>query len=313
MPAWSDADIPDQAGRVVVVTGATSGLGRQTALALARRGASVTLAVRDADRGAAAKGFIKREVPAADVSVGLVDLASLASVADFAAEFVGTHPGVDVLVNNAGVMALPRRTTVDGFELQFATNHLGHFALTGRLLPLLLARPGARVVTVSSGAAQMGRMHFSDLEGERRYQRWMAYAQSKLANLLFAFELDRRVRAAGVDLVSVAAHPGYAATNLQAVGPRMTGNMIAERMADFGNRLVAQSDAQGALPQLYAATAPGVQGGDYFGPDGLFGLRGAPTKVRPPGRALDAAAAHLLWDRSEELTEVRYRELDASA
>src|SRR5207249_2913061 len=162
----------------------------------------------------------------------------------------------DILINNAGVMAVPRSTTVDGFETQLATNHLGHFALTGRLLPVLLAAPGARVVTVSSGAAQMGRIDFADLHGERRYQPWMAYAQSKLANLLFAFELDRRARAAGRDLISVAAHPGYAATNLQFVAPRLAHNPVAEWMMGMSNRLFAQSAGQGALPQLYAATAP---------------------------------------------------------
>jgi NAD(P)-dependent dehydrogenase (short-subunit alcohol dehydrogenase family) len=301
MTTWTAAAIPDLDGRRVVVTGANSGLGLQTSLAMARRRAAVVLAVRDASRGATAKGVIRREVPTADVEVRELDLADLSSVRAFAARWDG---GLDILVNNAGVMAIPRRTTPDGFEAQFGTNHLGHFALTGLLLPALLERPGARVVTVSSGAAQMGFLRFDDLQGERLYLRWGAYAQSKLANLHFAFELDRRAKAYGLDLISVAAHPGYADTNLQANSS--AGNPLKAQAFAVLNRVFAQSDADGALPQLYAATMPDVQGGEYYGPSGLFGTRGRPAKVAPPWQARDKAAAARLWDRSEDLTGVRF-------
>jgi NAD(P)-dependent dehydrogenase (short-subunit alcohol dehydrogenase family) len=309
--AWSAADIPDLKGRIAVVTGASSGLGRQTALELGRHGATVVMAVRDEAKGASVRSELLAEVPAADLQLRRLDLADLASVRSFAEEFADDHPRLDLLVNNAGVMATPRRTTVDGFELQFGTNHLGHFALTALLLPGLRARPGARVVTVSSGAAQMGRVRFGDLNGERRYQRWTAYSQSKLANLLFAFELDRRLRAAGLEIVSVAAHPGYAATHLQTVGAEMDGNTVQRQLLELGNRVFAQSDAQGALPQLYAAVAPGVRGGDYYGPGGLFNMRGAPVKVVPPIQAHDTRAAHRLWEVSEESTGVSFGQLDA--
>jgi NAD(P)-dependent dehydrogenase (short-subunit alcohol dehydrogenase family) len=211
---------------------------------------------------------------------------------------------VDILVNNAGVMALPRQVTVDGYERQFATNHLGHFALTGGLLPALRRQPGARVVTVSSAVAHVGRIDFDDLQGERRYWRWVAYAQSKLANLLFAFELDRRAVAAGASLVSVAAHPGFAATNLQAASPRRQGHRWRAAAVGFGARLVGQSAANGALPLLYAATAPGVRGGDYYGPSGPTSMRGHPGMVAPPRRALDPELAARLWAASEALTGV---------
>jgi NAD(P)-dependent dehydrogenase (short-subunit alcohol dehydrogenase family) len=207
-------------------------------------------------------------------------------------------------------MAIPRRETVDGFEMQFGTNHLGHFALTGWLLPSLLARPGARVVTVSSEVARIGRIRFDDLQGSRRYGKWTAYAQAKLANQLFTRELDRRVTDRGVDLVSVAAHPGYAATNLQGVGPQMSGSPMMGRLTDLGNSIFAQSAAAGALPSLYGAAAPGVRGGQYFGPDRLFGMRGNPKPLSFVRAARDPAAALRLWNVSEELTGVRFDPLD---
>jgi NAD(P)-dependent dehydrogenase (short-subunit alcohol dehydrogenase family) len=216
-------------------------------------------------------------------------------------------------VNNAGVMALPRRTTKDGFEMQLGTNHLGHFALTGLLLPALLERPGARVVTMSSGAHSFGRIRFDNLQGERHYQRWLAYGQSKLANLLFAFELSRRAALSDLDLTSVAAHPGYAATNLQTQGARMDNSRVKTTLAELGNRLFAQSDAQGALPALYAATMPDVIGGEYFGPDGRSGLRGHPTRAQTTKAARDPELAARLWAVSEELTGVSYERLHAAA
>ena len=298
MGKWTAADIPDLTGKVAVVTGANSGLGYETALELARRGAEVVLACRDERRGAEALERCRAACPEASDRVALsrLDLADLSSVRDFAKRHTGEHDGLDILVNNAGVMALDqRRTTADGFEMQFGTNHLGHFALTGLLLPSLLARPGARVVSVSSGAHRFGRIDFDDLQAERRYRKWRVYGQSKLANVLFAFELDRRARAAGTSLVSAVAHPGYAATNLQ----------TDTKFAGF-NRFLAQSAAMGALPQLHAATAPGVAGGDFYGPDGLFEQRGHPKKVKAQRAAFDAEVARRLWAVSEQLTGVRF-------
>jgi NAD(P)-dependent dehydrogenase (short-subunit alcohol dehydrogenase family) len=310
MAPWTTDDIPDLAGRTAVVTGANSGLGFETALALAGAGAHVVLACRDQDKGGNAVGRIHEEVPSADVRLDRLDLADLASVRQFASAFSGRHEGLDILVNNAGVMALPRRQTADGFEMQLGTNHLGHFALTGLLLESLLARPGARVVTVSSEFAGVGRLRFGDLQGVAHYGKWSAYAQAKLANQLFTLELDRRATEGGVDLVSVSAHPGYAATNLQAVGPQMTGSRLMAKLSDLGNALLAQSAAAGALPTLFAATAPGVRGGQYFGPDKLFGMRGHPTSASFVRAARNPEDARRLWQVSEDLTDVRFGVLD---
>jgi NAD(P)-dependent dehydrogenase (short-subunit alcohol dehydrogenase family) len=302
---WSAADIPDLAGRTAVVTGANSGLGYHTALELARHGAQVVLACRDQGRGAQALDRLTAEVPDANARLAALDLADLGSVRRFAGSAAVPH-ALDLLVNNAGVMALPRRQTADGFEMQFGTNHLGHFALTGLLLSRLLARPGARVVTVSSTAAQLGRIDFDDLNAERHYRGWQVYCQSKLANLLFTLELQRRAAVARVDLVSVAAHPGYAATNLQATGPRMAGRRLPELVMTVTNRLFAQSAAMGALPTLYAATEPAVAGGSYLGPAGPFQQRGHPRLVSMGRAATDPDTARRLWEVSEALTEVRY-------
>jgi NAD(P)-dependent dehydrogenase (short-subunit alcohol dehydrogenase family) len=306
MARWTAADIPDQSGRLVVVTGANSGLGLVTARELARAGASVVMAVRDASRGTAAEAEVRRAVPDAALELMALDLADLGSVRAFAEELATRHEGVDLLVNNAGVMALPYRKTADGFEMQLGTNHLGHFALTGHLLPALVRRPEARVVTVSSGAHRMGRIDFDDLQSERRYERWTAYGQSKLANLLFMFELGRRATAAGLSLRSVAAHPGYAATNLQLAGPRMSGSGLMERASVLANKLLAQSSERGALPTLYAATVPGLPSGACAGPDGPFEARGHPQLVGASGRAHDETTARRLWEISEDLTGVRY-------
>jgi NAD(P)-dependent dehydrogenase (short-subunit alcohol dehydrogenase family) len=309
MPArrpWSAADVPDQTGRVAIVTGANSGLGLETAKVLASRGAHVILACRDTDRGKTALDAIARAHPSASVECQPLDLASLASVRAFASAYAAQHERLDLLCNNAGVMALPSRRTADGFEMQLGTNHLGHFALTGLLLDRLLAAPAARVVTVSSTLHRPGRIHWDDLHLERSYRKWIAYAQSKLANLLFAHELDRRLRACGARAISTAAHPGYAATNLQTAGPRMAGARWFERLSLIGNRIFAQSAAAGALPTLYAATAPDVQGGDYIGPGGPAEMRGAPRKVGCTARARNAADAARLWELSESLTGVRF-------
>jgi len=287
---WTAADLPDLTGRTAVVTGANSGIGRVTALELARAGAAVTLAVRDVSKGrAAAEGMV------GDVTVRRLDLADLASVRAFAE---ATDGSVDLLIDNAGVMATSERRTTDGFELQIGTNHLGHFALTNLLLP----RVTDRVVVVSSGLHRNGRIDLDDLNGERRrYRPWAAYSQSKLANLLFVLELERRLTAAGSAVRAVAAHPGYAATDLQ----RRTGSPIANAAGALGNRLVAQSAAMGALPTLYAATQD-VAGGTYIGPDGFQHLRGHPAVDTPAPRALDAETARRLWDLSEQLTAVTW-------
>ena len=312
MASWTADDIPHLGGRIAVVTGANSGLGFETALELAKAGAHVVLACRDQAKGGQAEERIRQAVPTADVRLARLDLADLASVRTFAVEFSGAHDALDILVNNAGVMAIPRRETADGFEMQFGTNHLGHFALTGLLLERLLSRPGARVVTVSSEMARMGRLRFDDLQGSRRYGRWTAYAQAKLSNQLFTLELDRRATDRGLDLVSVAAHPGYAATNLQAVGPRMSGSMIMERISSLGNLVFAQTAGGGALPSLYGATAPGVRGGQYFGPDGLFGMRGHPKPVAFVRAARDLESSRRLWEISERLTGVQFDAVDPS-
>jgi NAD(P)-dependent dehydrogenase (short-subunit alcohol dehydrogenase family) len=296
MARWTAEDIPDLSGHTAIVTGGYSGIGYHTALGLARHGARVVVAGRSAGRGEAAV----REI-GAGAEWAPLDLADLSSVRAFAAGFTGP---LDLLVNNAGVMAVPRRQTVDGFELQLGINHLGHFALTGLLLPALLAsgnRP--RVVTVSSGEHRRGRIDFDDLMSERSYGPMRAYQRSKLANLLFAFELQRRADAAGVDLLSVAAHPGFAATNLGHGGGALMA--VGVRIA----QVLAQPAELGALPTLYAATAPDVRGGEYFGPDGRGEQRGYPTRVGASGAAHDETAARRLWTVSEELTGVRYAEL----
>jgi NAD(P)-dependent dehydrogenase (short-subunit alcohol dehydrogenase family) len=301
-PPWTAADVPDQTGRTVVVTGANSGIGLEAASVLAGRGARVVLACRDLGKARGALEAIRAEHRDARLELAKLDLASLASVREFAKAFADAHATLDVLLANAGVMAVPRRTTADGFELQLGTNHLGHFALTALLLPQLLAAPAARIVVVSSGAHRAGRIRFDDLQGARRYGRWTAYAQSKLANLLFAFELERRLRAAGARAIAVACHPGYAATNLQFAGPRMAGSRLAERWWALSNRLLAQDARMGALPLLYAATAPDVRGGEYFGPGGFAEQRGYPARARPSPRALDLATAARLWESSAALT-----------
>jgi len=299
---WTAADIPDQTGRTAVVTGANSGLGLAAARALAVAGAEVVLACRNLEKGEEALASIRAEVPGAAVDLRELDLSSLASVRAFAARFRGDYAGLDLLINNAGVMAPPRRQTADGFELQFGTNHLGHFALTGLLLGEMREREDARVVTVSSTAHKFGRISFDNLGGERHYFRWRAYGQSKLANILFARELDRRLRAAGSGVKSLAAHPGYASTNLQTAAPPLLDRTLMR----VTNLLVGQSPEMGALPELYAATRPNLDGGLFIGPDGFEEQRGHPRVVSPTGAGRDAATAARLWEVSEEMTGVSY-------
>jgi NAD(P)-dependent dehydrogenase (short-subunit alcohol dehydrogenase family) len=297
---WTAGDIPDQGGRVAIVTGANSGLGLVTSHELARAGARVVLTSRSAEKGRSAAARIASSVPGADVQPAVLDLADLESVRAFAA---GAPDRVDLLINNAGVMAAPRRLTKDGFESQFATNHLGHFALTGLLLGRLLAASAPRVVTVSSTMHRGGAIDFDDLQSERKYSRWGAYSQSKLANLMFCFELQRRAVEADSALRSMAAHPGWAATNLQAAG---TDRFYERWFMAIGNRLFAQSAEMGALPTLYAATFPDLPGGTYVGPGGRSEQRGYPKVVSAAGKAYDEQAWRRLWEVSETLTGVHY-------
>ncbi|SFD69170.1 SDR family NAD(P)-dependent oxidoreductase [Streptomyces aidingensis] len=299
---WTEAQVPPQHGRTAVVTGANTGLGLETARVLAARGASVVLAVRDAEKGKRAAERIAGTAPGAQVTVQRLDLSELASVRRAADELRAAHPRLDLLINNAGVMYTPRTLTRDGFELQFGTNHLGHFALTGLLLESLLPVPGSRVVTVSSmGHRIRARIRFEDLHGERSYDRVAAYGQSKLANLMFTHELQRRLDAAGVPTTAVAAHPGIAATELIRYSPAA----LRAAVRALGP-LLGQSAARGALATLRAATDPHVRGGDFYGPSGPFQARGRPVPVGSSARSRDRDLQRRLWTVSEELTGVRY-------
>ena len=294
---WTSDDVPGQHGRLAVVTGANTGLGFETARVLAARGASVVLAVRDTEKGKRAAAAIAVTAPGADVTVQPLDLASLDSIRAAAGELRARHPGIDLLINNAGVMFPPRQTTPDGFELQLGTNHLGHFALTGLLLEQMLPVPGSRVVTVSSQAHRIrARINFDDLQSQRSYSRAAAYSQSKLANLMFTYELARRLSGAGTT-IAVAAHPGLAATELARYTPAIAASFYAR---------VTQQAAMGALPTLRAATDPGVLGGQYYGPRGLFGTRGYPELAHSSRQSHDTAIQRRLWAASEELTGVTF-------
>src|SRR5215469_9174835 len=295
---WTSDDVPGQQGRLAVVTGANTGLGFETAQLLATRGASVVLAVRDTEKGKAAAARIAGTAPGADVMIQPLDLSSLDSIRAAAGELRARHPRIDLLINNAGVMFTPKQATRDGFELQFGTNHLGHFALTGLLLEQMLPVPGSRVVTVSSLAHRIrARINFDDLQGERSYSRVAAYSQSKLANLMFTYELQRRLSGAGTT-IAVAAHPGLANTELTRNTPAIT--------ASFYARAMSQNAAMGALPVLRAATDPGVLGGQYYGPAGLFGTRGYPKLAESSGQSHNTAIQRRLWTVSEELTGVTF-------
>lgn len=293
-------------GRTAVVTGANSGLGLQTVIGLARRGASVVLACRSEERGTAALQRARAETGSRNLELRILDLANLASVREFCTNWTGA---LDLLVNNAGVMATPLRRTADGFEQQFGINHLGHFALTGLLLHSLRQSESPRVVNVSSLAHKNSRIDFADLNAHNRYRPWKAYNQSKLANLLFTMELDRRVRAAGWPLIAVAAHPGLSTTNLTA-GVR--GAAVLDLLGGFF-RVMGQSDVDGAKPLLLAATGEQVRGGDYYGPDGAGETRGNAVLVAPAPGALDEDVAARLWTVSEELTGVSYPGLPPAA
>jgi hypothetical protein len=303
---WSVGSVPDLAGKTIIITGANSGLGYEAARVFARKGAQTILACRSQARGEAALKTIRRESPRAGLELMRLDLADLNSIGRFAESFKRQYPMLHILCNNAGVMALPYRTTADGFEMQFGVNHLGHFALTGLLLDRLIETPGSRVVTVSSLMHYFGRIEFDDRHGHRRYKKWAAYTQSKLANLLFAYELQRRLAASGAEAISLAAHPGYAATHLQLAGAEMAGWPLQKLIMILGNLLFAQSAARGAWPILYAATAAEAQGGDYIGPAGFMELWGSPRKVGSNQKSRNQALADQLWSVSERLTGVYY-------
>ena len=307
MSGWTADEMPSMDGQTVVVTGANSGLGYEGTVAFADAGATVVMACRDQDRGQRAASEIRHVTDGGRVEVRVCDLADLDSVGAFAEEVNSAYDGIDILCNNAGVMAIPRRETGDGFEMQLGVNHLGHFALTGHLLPALRASEGdSRVVTQSSEAHTAGEMDFDDLQSERSYGKWAAYGRSKLANLLFAYELQRRLADHAIDVRSVACHPGYADTDLQFRGPREMGSSVRMGVMKVANALFGQSARRGALPMLYAATAGDVTGGEYVGPDGLFSMRGAPEFQQSNAASNDEVDATRLWTVSEELTGVSY-------
>lgn len=299
---WTERDVPDQSGRVAVVTGSNTGLGFDTARVLAERGAHVVLAVRSVDKGEEARANILRSLPDAKVSTQRLDLGSLDSLHTASTELRTAYPRIDLLINNAAVAFPPKTTTPDGFELQFATNHLGHFALTGLLLDSMLGVDGARVVVVASLDHKLGgAIHFDDLQWERRYSSALAYAQSKLANLMFCYAFHRRLIRAAAPLMTVTAHPGYTKSDLF----RNMGKPVQALMR-FSDRFIGQDPAKGALPQLYAATMPDVQGGQYWGPNGFMEMAGYPTLVRSSKKSYDHEVQERLWGVSEELTGVTY-------
>jgi NAD(P)-dependent dehydrogenase (short-subunit alcohol dehydrogenase family) len=293
---WNEENVADQAGKLVIVTGANSGIGFETARVLAAKGAHVQLACRNQEKGADAIARIREAHPEASVELGDLDLSSLASVRRFAESYRAKHERLDLLINNAGVMVPPYQKTQDGFELQMGTNHFGHFALTGLLLPSLCASSTPRVVNVASLAHKLGKIRFDDISFDKGYGAWAAYGQSKLANLLFTYELQRWAKRHDLPLTVAAAHPGWTSTNLQreSWSARVVGPLFA--MKPIG----------GALPTLYAATSPDAEPGAYYGPDGVLGWTGAPTKVKSNARSHDEEVAKKLWQLSEELTDVRF-------
>jgi len=294
---WTVADIPEMTGKTVIVTGSNSGIGFETAKVMAEKGAEVVMACRNTDKGEAAAAEIRKENEKSNVQVMKLDLASLESVREFAEKFNKSFKKLDILINNAGVMVPPtRQETADGFELQFGTNHLGHFALTGLLLDKIMATPGSRIVNVSSTAHKIGRIDFTNLNSEKRYRKWAAYGASKVANLMFTYELQRKLDASGKGTIVTAAHPGWTATDLQ----RHTAS------ASFMNHIVAMKPPQGVLPTLMAATIPLEKGGSFYGPDGLFEMRGYPKQVTSTPHSRNELIAKRLWEISEDATGVKY-------
>ncbi len=304
--AWNPGEMGDQTGKVALVTGANSGIGLGTARALADHGAHVIMACRDLQKARRAADVLENELERSSIELLELDLADLVSVRRAAAQLLSAHARLDVLINNAGVMGTPYRQTSDGFELQMATNHLGHFAFTGLVLERLLTSGRSRVVTVSSNMHRIGHIDFDDVGGDKIGNTWLHYGSSKLANLLFTTELSRRLRADGATTIAVASHPGWTRSNLAGSGAALGDGKTRARVAGTFGHLFGQSTAVGAWPSLYAATAPEVTPGQYIGPSHAFQMFGPPTVVRPSRRATDAAAAARLWEISEKLTGVRY-------
>jgi NAD(P)-dependent dehydrogenase (short-subunit alcohol dehydrogenase family) len=307
---WTIENIPDLTGKIALVTGGNSGLGYECVKVFASKGANLVLSCRDLEKGNAARESILQELPDAQVEVMGLDLANLSSIHQFAVDFTSHYDNLHILINNAGVMATPHRTTVDGFELQFGTNHLGHFALTGLLMDVLLRTPKSRVVTVSSNAERFGWIDFKNLKGERFYERWIAYCQSKLANVLFAYELQRRLNAIGAKTISLVAHPGFTVTGLRTELMGKKTPLLLRILATFFER-ISQDVEMGVLPLLYAATDPKVSGGEYYGAGGFFQIRGYPKQVRSSKKSYNRELARRLWEVSENLTNVKYQVFNA--
>ncbi|PYE43237.1 NAD(P)-dependent dehydrogenase (short-subunit alcohol dehydrogenase family) [Paenibacillus barcinonensis] len=299
---WTKDSMPDCSGKTVVITGANSGIGLEAAIAMAEKNATLVLAVRNMDKGQSALAKIKAARPEVQAELMKLDLADLESVRAFATACIQKYPSLDVLINNAGIMNTPYRLTKDGFESQFGSNHLGHFALTGLLLPRLMSTPASRVVTLSSIAAHNGRIDFNNLDGAKGYSSWKFYGQSKLANMLFARELNNKLAEHGLNTISVACHPGFANTNLMSFNSGKRANPFIRLVTN----LVSQSAYMGALPTLYSAVSPNIKGGEYIGPDGRGGRKGYPTNVPIIDRLYDAEVSHRLWDVSEKLTGVTF-------
>jgi protochlorophyllide reductase len=312
MPKWTVADMPDQTGRIAVVTGANSGLGYETALALAKKGAHVVMACRNTKKGEEVRKKILAQSPKASLDLTALDLSSLESVREFAEAFTAKYEQLHLLVNNAGVMAPPYQKTADGFEMQFGTNHLGHFALTGLLLNTILNTPASRVVTVTSNGSYLGKINFDDLQSEKSYSRYDAYYQSKLANVMFAFELQHKLDAIRSKTLSLTAHPGLAETDLQSTTTQASGTLWERVMYPLMHTLASQSAAAGALPQLYAGTAPDVKGGEFYGPRWIH-VRGYPHLIRANKLAYNREDSARLWQISEDLSGVHYEMLSGEA
>ena len=307
---WTEEDIPDLTGKIAVVTGANSGTGYEATRALASKGATVVMSCRNLEKAEAAAEKIKNKIPEAKLEIVQLDLSDLSSVKKFAESYSEKHETLDLLLNNAGIMMPPYSKTVDGFELQLGTNHMGHFALTGLLLNLLIATKGSRVVTMSSTAHTRAEFDFDDISLEDTYSRVSAYGRSKLANLLFAYEFQRKLDDAGIKMLSNAAHPGWSATSLQTTGPREgSGGRIRSWALRFGNFIFAQSAAMGALPMLYGVISPDAEGGVYYGPRSLGGWRGYPKKTESNDLSHNKDDAKKLWELSEELTGIKYEAL----
>lgn len=303
---WTATDIPDLSGKIAVVTGGNSGLGFYTCLELARKGAKVIIAGRSEERGNAALAKIKSEIPTADLQFMQLDLANIESVRHFVSSFLDSHKKLDILVNNAGVMAIPLRRTEQGFEMQFGTNHLGHFALTSLLFNCIANTPGARIVNVSSLMHKFGKINFEDLNSENSYSKWRAYSQSKLSNILFSLELDRRIRLSGIETKVMAVHPGYASTNLQTRGGEMEGSKMNVWMNIFLNKILAQPAWKGALPSLYAASCEKAGSGKFYGPSDFGSVRGYPVEEKLNPKLTSPDVAKRLWEESERLTGIAF-------